>query len=582
MVSKRRSSRVPDQSKKLKKPKVDDELYDFFKSTMALAQELRDGPRLIKTQFMRLPSKKLYADYYERIKIPVSFQEIKEKINNNAYGDAKEFLADFELMSDNASEYNLKESLIAIDAANISNFVRDQVEQFLKEDVGESAEKKAEAKESGTRLKLKLNNSSKTKTKEAEEPVDTNFLNKSINADLRHKLQDLLEKLKNFTENDEPIADVFLEEPSRKLYPDYYTIIKKPIAINTILKGLNNKKSSKYSKVENFFADMNLMWKNAQTYNEEDSLVYHFSEVLSKHFNESLCQLANDEGLTIPGLSEKVDLPAPGHKKKGRSTKHTAGAGSSLKLKLSKSSAPMKKETKSVKDEVEDEIPEEAEEEKEPEAKKEDEEEEKQEEEEEEGEEEARVAEHEKSEDARKPRRRVKDGDYALIRMVSINSSRPKGFGNQRMHYGQTGSDSQFANTVFQNWFEYNFEAGDYKISNVALNLPVFNNISNKGALTVFATLRDDLVDKKYENFLTVNDERVKPSPSITYADSDKVLTTRYDLKLAMGLNNIRISAKVLRDNTVSGGIDSSNILTVKDMERLPEEHIDFWVNVCQ
>lgn len=57
-------------------------------------------------------------------------------------------------------------------------------------------------------------------------------------------------------------------------YPDYYTLIKKPIdmaKINTKLYG------DQYQTLDDFMSDFHLMFDNACRYNEPDSQVYKVS-----------------------------------------------------------------------------------------------------------------------------------------------------------------------------------------------------------------------------------------------------------------------------------------------------------------
>lgn len=67
------------------------------------------------------------------------------------------------------------------------------------------------------------------------------------------------------------ISEIFLSLPSRKLYPDYYQIIKQPTSINQIKK---NVKQDKFDSFESFMDSLQLMCTNAKTYNEEGSWVY--------------------------------------------------------------------------------------------------------------------------------------------------------------------------------------------------------------------------------------------------------------------------------------------------------------------
>lgn len=67
------------------------------------------------------------------------------------------------------------------------------------------------------------------------------------------------------------IADIFLKLPSKKLYADYYLIIKKPVSLNQIRKHL---KQEKFETFEDFLNQIRLMCSNAKTYNEEGSWVW--------------------------------------------------------------------------------------------------------------------------------------------------------------------------------------------------------------------------------------------------------------------------------------------------------------------
>jgi ATP-dependent helicase STH1/SNF2 len=67
------------------------------------------------------------------------------------------------------------------------------------------------------------------------------------------------------------ISEIFMTLPSRKLYPDYYQVIKQPTSINQIKKNL---KQENFESFESFMDSLQLMCTNAKTYNEEGSWVY--------------------------------------------------------------------------------------------------------------------------------------------------------------------------------------------------------------------------------------------------------------------------------------------------------------------
>jgi hypothetical protein len=75
--------------------------------------------RSIASDFMKLPPKKRYPDYYVIIKKPIALDIILERIENDEYDDTDALKADITLMTSNAKKYNVKESTIYTDAAKI-------------------------------------------------------------------------------------------------------------------------------------------------------------------------------------------------------------------------------------------------------------------------------------------------------------------------------------------------------------------------------------------------------------------------------------------------------------------------------
>ena len=67
------------------------------------------------------------------------------------------------------------------------------------------------------------------------------------------------------------IAIDFLKLPSKKRYADYYAIIKKPIALDSILGKIEREE---YEDTDALKADLILMVSNAKKYNEKGSPIY--------------------------------------------------------------------------------------------------------------------------------------------------------------------------------------------------------------------------------------------------------------------------------------------------------------------
>ncbi|KAJ2082487.1 ATP-dependent DNA helicase Snf21, partial [Coemansia sp. S100] len=100
-------------------------------------------------------------------------------------------------------------------------------------------------------------------------------------------------------------CDLFLDLPSRRNYPDYYVIIRQPIAMKTIRR---NVKAGKYASVSDFHRDWKLMFDNARTYNEEGSMVYTDACVMQRALEETMSRLTGEDYTTPIGTQSP--LPA--------------------------------------------------------------------------------------------------------------------------------------------------------------------------------------------------------------------------------------------------------------------------------
>lgn len=90
-------------------------------------------------------------------------------------------------------------------------------------------------------------------------------------------LQDLEEKSTDPQLADRAIIDPFLELPSKQLYPDYYQLIKQPIAMKQIEQKINKKQ---YQGVRQFRDDVALLCANCRVYNEDGSVLYNDANLI--------------------------------------------------------------------------------------------------------------------------------------------------------------------------------------------------------------------------------------------------------------------------------------------------------------
>lgn len=98
---------------------------------------------------------------------------------------------------------------------------------------------------------------------------------------LTTRCNELIDEIMNSVAEDEDHvrsrAGIFLERPSKKLYPDYYKVIKHPISLSEIKK---NTETAAYNSFDELKKDLDQMLANARTYNQEGSVIYEDANVL--------------------------------------------------------------------------------------------------------------------------------------------------------------------------------------------------------------------------------------------------------------------------------------------------------------
>ncbi|KAF8336503.1 uncharacterized protein EI90DRAFT_3119741 [Cantharellus anzutake] len=230
----------------------------------------------IAYDFLKLPPKRTYPDYYRIIKKPIALDEIKSRIEKDSYSSLKAIKADFDLCFRNATHYNLEQSPIWVAARVMQNIA--------------SQEYKA------------LTNVEDTEDEEVDvgDPEDSEIGDEDTADDhaKRHRQQDLsrllrlkLKKLiKRSPKSPEgiPLVTPFNVLPNKKEWPDYYKQIEKPIALDNIFKKLKKKA---YANSSEFAADVELLFDNALKFNEDNSPVWLAAKTLRPIFREILTEL---------------------------------------------------------------------------------------------------------------------------------------------------------------------------------------------------------------------------------------------------------------------------------------------------
>lgn len=88
------------------------------------------------------------------------------------------------------------------------------------------------------------------------------------------------------------LSDIFSVKPSKKFYPDYYQLIKYPIAFDNISNSID---SFAYDSLKEVLEDFHLIFSNARIYNTEDSIVYADSVELEEAVTAKYREMAKDD-----------------------------------------------------------------------------------------------------------------------------------------------------------------------------------------------------------------------------------------------------------------------------------------------
>ncbi|QSS60916.1 bromeodomain-containing protein [Histoplasma capsulatum] len=263
--------------------------------------------------FHRSVNKRNVPDYYDVIKEPMALSVLKQKIKNKSYCNFAEFIRDCALIPHNAQTYNRPKSQAYEDALVIKDvFVsefRKLVEQGIissetaelpdlgeipdadplpveedeeeeEEDDEEDDEAEDSDDEAGRRRQKRPNRGSSKRegAKDDQNKInDPEFRKKRgrpprVDTPMEARIKAVLKGIRKFKDSTGQLKVRHFERlPDKAAYPDYFSEIKDPMAIDLIKR---KSKRKKYNSVDHFMKDMDLMFNNAKAYNQVDSQIY--------------------------------------------------------------------------------------------------------------------------------------------------------------------------------------------------------------------------------------------------------------------------------------------------------------------
>ncbi|XP_037079374.1 protein polybromo-1-like [Pollicipes pollicipes] len=217
------------------------QLFDAVRSYTTQAGYLLSEP------FQTLPSRRLYPDYYDEIKNPIALRQIKRKMKDGLYAGIQDMEDDMNVMFDNAKQYNPPDSKLYKDALRLQKLLQKKGDEDNSEEDSQPLPP--------------------VRPVRRDHPV-------------KNRCKILYRTIRDYV-NDEmrQLSAVFMELPSRKLYPDYYEIIDSPIDLARIESKI---RSDQYDTEIEILQDFKLMFNNCRQYNEEGSVIYDDANVLER------------------------------------------------------------------------------------------------------------------------------------------------------------------------------------------------------------------------------------------------------------------------------------------------------------
>lgn len=241
------------------------QLYDSIRSI-----KKEDGSMLCDT-FIRAPKRRQEPSYYDVVNNPIDLLRVQQKLKTDSYEDVDELTFDLELLVNNSKAFYKPDSTEYQDACLLWETYNNNKAKLIESNMGDD-EPISKLKKIGRPRKsataLDNDDASETSSKAADDDMEC--------------YEELFAAVMTATDdNNRPLNLMFQLLPSKKQYPDYYSIIEHPIDLKFIATKIQ---TNAYISLGEMEKDLLQMTKNACTFNEPGSQIYKDAKTLKKIF----------------------------------------------------------------------------------------------------------------------------------------------------------------------------------------------------------------------------------------------------------------------------------------------------------
>ncbi|TVY19201.1 Chromatin structure-remodeling complex subunit rsc1 [Lachnellula arida] len=345
-----------------------------FPLQVRLSTNLKYSGRRIATSFLTLPDRKLLPDYYDVTEMPIALDTIEERLRRHEFDTLEQLESYFKRMIANAKDYNQRGSEVYDDSERLRKALSNVMVKInpayqnpgysayptpLPSDpksgsksvskptpkpapkvtlkvsapppppiVDDDAEGEPDEEEVETPIKRGRGRppkdprafQAKSATPSESRYSGVGFEALSFQQAQEKILEDLIARKDN---PDDEIAsfEVFFDKPDKKLYPDYYKLIKNVVSLKSVQSKIKRSSGDKdaptiseYKSWGLFEHEMNYLWNNAWQFNEDGSEISVLATELQTAFQKLLQEAKKYIHVPEPANKIRLKMPEPAPK----------------------------------------------------------------------------------------------------------------------------------------------------------------------------------------------------------------------------------------------------------------------------